>query len=163
MPFDYWATMCDCDLRDSRLGRLRCAWCGRTAVTEMDWELRTAEGRVVRPVNHRPMNPRAEPGCVRELCVQFKAKSIIQYTGLVTKDPSRGGEVSAGANLQRHQRTFVERATRCLLKTQTESPSITTITVKVADRLVGCAWRNSSFERKGNPSTKNSWVNKPQG
>ena len=84
--------MCDCDLRDSRLGRLRLAGAVEAAVTEMRLgELRMAEGRVTRLVNHRPMNPRAEPGCVRELCVQFKAKWIIHCTGPFTKDHGRGG------------------------------------------------------------------------
>ena len=57
------------------------------------------------------MNPRAEPGCVRELFVSSRQSSIIQYTGLLTKDHSRGGHDSVGAHLWSHQ-TFQESAKR---------------------------------------------------
>ena len=82
-------------------------------VTETDWELRMAEGRAF--VSSSADESKGRTWKVRELCVQFKAKSIIQYTGLVTKDPSRGGHDSAGAHLRGHQVSQESAKRRALL------------------------------------------------
>ena len=88
-------------------------------------ELRTAEGRVC--VHHRPTNPRAEPGCVRELfVVQFKAKFYYPIHRAITKDLVAVGMIQPG---------LICGATRCLKKVPNEA-LLQSITVKVADGCV---------------------------
>ena len=117
--------------------------------------LRTAEGRVA-SVNHRLMNPRAEPGRYCE-----KAKRVIQSPDY-HKGPSRGGHgfnrgsrddgsLAVRRQLRSHQ-VFplkVPQVSPTYKKIPLQAHATMRRSSESRDNMwnVGCAWKNSS--RKG--------------